>query len=191
MEKAIDKDACLAKGAVICLDTSIAEALRQPITPALLNTPFGYSALAAEECGLCGGESRPFFSWTPGVWKPAGEWADFQWLQRNVTRPFRWDRVFSFAKFDSLLGGARAMRVASIVKNELSCSFGYKFDAIQALGCSCSDEGTCGENEVDVSAVRSTITGSATLCAGVPGNVTLSRVRFEVPVRECFLMICR
>lgn len=105
-------------------------------------------------------------------------------MKREVSHAYRWENTLDDpVTFIRLYNAAHAKRYASILRNELVCSFSYTFDAIEALACSCSDGSTCASSDA-ASSIRSVVVGTLALCTGVPGNISIENVNFEVPVRS-------
>lgn len=184
LEKAVTQEQCENKVSKLCLDESVPELFRQGATLQLTNVPSGYSLLSDPLCRACGRSPRPYFMWTPGYWRESGEWYEGQWVKREVSYAYRWENTLDDSDiFKRLYNTAHAKRYASILRNELVCSFSYKFDAIEVLACSCSDGGACASSDA-ANSIRSVVVGTVALCTGVPGNFSFANVNFEVPVRS-------
>lgn len=183
LPKAVTATQCSTKVKQLCIDSTVSNEDRQQIISTLSNHPFGYSPLRGEECTNCGGQLVDYFTWSPAKWVPSGGWIPFKWTARNVTKPNKWDSTFSSTAWIDLFEHGKARRLAVISKNQLMCSYGYKFDALESLTCACSGDGDCNQLASGSTQVSETTVGSISLCTGVSGVVNVSRGYIKVPVR--------
>eukprot|EP01127_Copromyxa_protea_P021418 TRINITY_DN7359_c0_g1_i1.p1 TRINITY_DN7359_c0_g1~~TRINITY_DN7359_c0_g1_i1.p1 ORF type:complete len:1520 (+),score=180.70 TRINITY_DN7359_c0_g1_i1:47-4606(+) len=127
--------------------------------------PEGFSEYSKEECEACGGTYEPFFTWTNATWGHQKMWTSLQWTEKKILSPV-WRETLSSDLFMELLEASRALRLASILTQEIYCKYSAERQTIAQVACSCG-QSTSNISECSEKGVKGLVISSVSLCQGI------------------------
>lgn len=163
--KSATKSQCLSK-AQTCVEQQITGSL-VPAAP-VYQRPGGVTFKNETECGLCGGELRPFFTWTQAKWIKE-QWTPRRWVQRQFKQANTWVTLVNTTLFEEYHNRSIVRRYSNIVSSNILCRYGQRAQVIGDLACDCgSDRDSNGQC---FGGVTKQVVQTSQICNSVPTKI--------------------
>jgi hypothetical protein len=163
--KSATRDECLSK-AQTCFEQQITGSLVPPAP--YYQRPGGVTFKNDTECGLCGGELRPFFQWTQAKWIKE-QWTPRRWVPRQFKQANNWVTLVNTTLFEQYHNRSIVRRYSNIVSSNILCRYGQRTQVIGDLACDCgSDRDSNGQC---FGGVTKQVVQTSQICNSIPTKI--------------------